>query len=137
MRTFILLLLCALSTWLTAQTQQSLIGQWQASSSEFGAFYTFHWTIKNNQQCMVRITAGNRSTDKSYTWEYATPFITLKTDNKTAFKGEVKWQGKDQFTLVVIDDGNPDNRGLKLGRDLIHIYQLRACSCVDQSSPPR
>ncbi len=113
MRTFILLLCGFHSIWLVAQTQQSLIGQWQASSSEFGAFYTYNWTIKNNQQCMVRTTVGNRNMDKTYTWEYAAPYITLKTDHKTAFKGEVKWQGKDQFTLVIIDDGNPDNKGLK------------------------
>lgn len=113
MRTFILLLCCFLSSWLYAQTQQSLIGQWEASASEFGAFYTYNWMIKNNWQCMVRTTAGNRYTDKTYTWEYTAPFITLKTENKTVFKGEVKWQGKDQFTLVVIDDGNPEHKGLK------------------------
>lgn len=128
----LIFLLLVLGETAFAQNSPSLIGQWQAKSSEFGTFYIFDWTIKANQQCTFRATAGSRYTEVQRTWRYAAPHITLLDNGKQAFKGSIEWLSKDQFLLTIIDDGNPQNQGVQR----LYIRQQEQVPAKEQGAMP-
>jgi hypothetical protein len=113
MRISILFSLLITISSIAAQSKQYIVGQWQATSSEFGVHYIIDWTIRSDQQSIVRVTVNNRYGEEQRTWNYTAPYITLSNSCKTTFKGEIEWKDKNQFTLTIIDDGNPDNKGVK------------------------
>lgn len=113
MRNITILILVLLQNVLAAQTKQDIIGHWQASSYEFGIYYTFDWIIKSNQHCTIRVTVDSKYGEVQRIWQYTPPRIILSDNGKVTFKGEIEWLGKDQFTLTIIEDGNPDNKGVK------------------------
>lgn len=113
MRISILFSLLITISSIAAQSKQDIVGQWQATSSEFGVYYVIDWTIRSDQQSIVRVTVNNRYGEEQRTWNYTAPYITLSNSGKTTFKGEIEWKDKNQFALTIIDDGNPDNKGVK------------------------
>lgn len=115
-----------------AQNSQSLIGQWQAKSSEFGTFYIFDWTLKSGQRSTLRATAGSRFAEVQRTWRYSPPNIVFLDNGKETLKGSIEWLDKDQFLLTIIDDGNPQNQGVQR----LYIRQQEQVLDVDKGEMP-
>lgn len=91
-----------------------LAGDWVANVKEYGTYCTIYFSPKKDGTYSTNFNCGGSTNTASGTWKYNDGrLVQYANSGRTVGKGSIKWINKDYFIITIIDNGNPDYKGVK------------------------
>jgi hypothetical protein len=90
-----------------------LSGTWKADVVERGVLFEIIWHIWPDGTSSYSASNGTQTVTANTTWTYANGVVYERSATGSPSSGSIRWIDENQFVLTIIDNGDPQTRGLE------------------------
>ncbi len=94
-------------------TVSQLVGSWKANVVELGLPVEIIWHVWPNGTSSYTFTSARGIAAADTTWTYSDGVIYERSPSGPPSSASIRWIDRNHFVLTVLDNGNPQTRGLQ------------------------